>query len=497
MSLLLAPSGGAGHNSPLVADRYASTRGDAPAVSFDDLLLSGAAPDGGLYVPETWPRFSEDELARLARLPFPAQVAAVVGLFAGGSRLAPRLDALAEAAYAGFRHPAIAPLVQIGPEDWFLELFHGPTLAFKDFAMQMLAAMVPALLAEEGRGGQGGGVTLLAATSGDTGSAALAAFARAEGVRIAVLHPEGRVSEVQRRQMTTVLAPGALNIAVSGDFDDCQALVKAAYADAGLSRRLRLAAVNSINWARIAVQTAYYVSAALALGGRAERPVSFAVPSGNFGNAYAAWAAKRIGAPVGRILVATNRNDILARFLEDGGMERRSVHPTIAPSMDIQVASNFERLLYELLGRDGAAVKALLQDFARSGRFAVPGEVLARAREDFSGAAVSEEEIRAEIRRLHEAGGPLADPHSAVGLAALACARAAGELPGPVVALGCAHPAKFAPAVEAASGATPPVPPQLQGVMEGEERFTRCPPDYDAFKRLLEEHATRPGAAAA
>lgn len=463
---------------------YRSTRGQAPARAFDDLLLAGLAPDGGLYMPSEWPRLSAAALAGPAALSFAETVAEVMRLFAPGSVLADRFLPLAERAYADFPRPEAAPLVSLGDNRWFLELFHGPSFAFKDFAMQYLGQLIPALLEHRGEA-----VTILAATSGDTGSAAIAAFAGRPATRVVVLHPEGRVSDIQRKQMTAARAANVVNFAVDGDFDDCQALVKSAFGDRELVKRHGLVAVNSINWARIVAQSAYYVAAALRLGGRDGRGVKFVVPSGNFGNAYAARVARNIGAPVASAGVATNRNDILARFFGGGAMERRAVVATIAPSMDIQVASNFERLLFEILDGDAARLRDILAEFAGSGRFTVASEVLERAREFFWGAAVSEAEIEAEIRHWHESRGLLPDPHSAVGLAAMRRRFGDGDGDGDggaVVALGCAHPAKFADTVERAAGVAPVMPAALAELSGRTERVSRLAGNFDDLRRALD-----------
>ncbi|MGR4000972.1 MAG: threonine synthase [Alphaproteobacteria bacterium] len=492
-------------NTPL---SYRSTRGRAPAVTFDALLLAGLAPDGGLYVPSRWPRL---DLEALNGLPFADIVAEVMRPFAAQSLLGDQLNPLARRAYSHFSHPAVIPLTQLRDDQWLLELFHGPTFAFKDLAMQYLGYLIPALLEDRT-------ITILVATSGDTGSAAIAAFANKPGLRIVVLHPEGRVSDVQRRQMTSSSADNVHNFAVNGDFDDCQALVKAAFADKELSEEHALVAVNSINWVRIVAQAAYYIAACLRLGAHDQaskggRKVSFVVPSGNFGNAYAAYVAHRLGAPIASVGVATNRNDILARFLASGSMERRPVAPTIAPSMDIQVASNFERLLFELLGANAEQLETTLAEFADNGQFTVRAEVLARAREFFWGEAVAEAEIEAEIRYWYEAGGPLLDPHSAIGVAALrryaassytngkvsgdAGGDAGGDIGGEVmVALGCAHAAKFPATVARAVGTPPPLPPALAELDALPERFARLAANFDDLRLALDGLPSAPSSPA-
>jgi threonine synthase len=454
--------------------RYVSTRGQAPVRDFSGVLLAGLAEDGGLYVPEAWPEFSPADWRALRGLPYPELAARVVHAFVGGAIPFATLQSLCRDAYAAFDHPAIVPLVQLETGLFVQELFHGPTLAFKDLAMQLLGRLFEHVLAERDKR-----ITIVGATSGDTGSAAIEAFANRPRVDIAILHPEGRTSEVQRRQMTTVLAPNVGNIAVAGTFDDCQDLVKAMFADAPFRRELRLSAVNSINWARVAAQIPYYVAAALALGAP-EHEVAFAVPTGNFGNVLAAWAARRMGLPIARLVVGSNRNDILCRFLASNDMSVRAVEPSLSPSMDIQVSSNFERLLFELLGRDGAATAAAMLAFRSTGRMPVPPPAWQRARQLFHGFRLDDAATIVEIRRLHAASGYLADPHSAIAVAAartLPCGHGV-----PMVAMATAHPAKFPDAIEQAIGSRPPLPTRLADLYERTERYTRAPNDLAAVE---------------
>ena len=399
--------------------RYVSTRGQAAPTDFAGVLLAGLAPDGGLYVPEAWPHWSADDLRAWRGLPYADLAALVMQPFVGDCVPHDVLLGMCRDAYGAFGHPAVVPLVQLDSDLWVQELFHGPTLAFKDLAMQVLGRLFAHVLRERGQR-----VTIVGATSGDTGSAAIEACQNRPGVDMVILHPHGRTSEVQRRQMTTVQASNIRNIAVDGTFDDCQDLVKAMFADAGFRNDMRLSAVNSINWARIAAQIPYYVAAGLALGAP-EREVAFSVPTGNFGNVLAAWAAQRMGLPVARLVVASNRNDILARFLQDNDMSMRAVEPSLSPSMDIQVSSNFERLLFELLGRDPAATARTMQQFRATGRMAVPDAAWQQVRALMPGYRLDDEGTTAEIRRLH-AAGYLADPHTAIGIAG---ARAHGPSP--------------------------------------------------------------------
>jgi len=462
--------------------KYVSTRGQAPVRDFASVLLAGLAEDGGLYVPETWPHVSAADLRSLRGLPYAELAARVIQPFVGEAIAFATLQRLCAEAYAGFTHPAVVPMVQVGPSVWSLELFHGPTLAFKDLAMQLLGLLFDHVLSERDER-----ITIVGATSGDTGSAAIEACRNRERVNIVILHPKGRTSEVQRRQMTTVDAPNVANIAVEGDFDDCQALVKAMFADAPFRRELALSAVNSINWARIAAQIPYYVASALALGAP-EREVAFAVPTGNFGNVLAAWGARRMGLPVARLIVASNRNDILARFLADNDMSVRPVAPSLSPSMDIGVSSNFERLLYELVGRDAALTAAIMADFAATGRMDVPQDAWRRATELFTGFRLDDEATSAAIRSLYKESGYLADPHTAIGLAAAQSLPCAGV---PTIAAATAHPAKFPDAMQEAVGFRPSLPVHLADLYDREEKFTVAPNDLAHIEAAVRAFASR------
>jgi threonine synthase len=463
--------------------RYISTRGQAPVRDFSGVLLAGLAEDGGLYVPETWPHFSPADWRALRGLPYAELAARVMQPFTAEAIPFTTLQRLCKQAYAGFGHPAVAPLVQLETGLFVQELFHGPTLAFKDMAMQLLGRLFDHVLTESGRR-----VTIVGATSGDTGSAAIEAFAGRDSVDIVILHPHNRTSEVQRRQMTTVLAPNVGNLAIEGTFDDCQDLVKAMFADAPFRREQHLSAVNSINWARIAAQIPYYVASALALGAP-DREVAFSVPTGNFGNVLAAWAARRIGLPVARLTIGSNRNDILTRFLASNDMSMRAVEPSLSPSMDIQVSSNFERLLFELLNRDGAATRTAMEDFRASGRMPISDAAWHRVRTLFRGFALDDPGTEAEIRRLRDVCGYLADPHTAVGIAA---ARAhAVERGIPVIAMATAHPAKFPDAMESATGTRPALPLRMADLYERTERFTVAPNDLAAVQALVRASVRR------
>ncbi|MBV9783521.1 MAG: threonine synthase [Acidisphaera sp.] len=456
---------------------YISTRGRAPVRDFSGVLLAGLAEDGGLYMPHSWPLLSAAEWRCLRGLPYPELAARLIQPFVGEAIPSATLGTLCREAYAGFGHPAIVPLVQLDGSLFVQELFHGPTLAFKDLAMQLLGRLFDHVLAE-----QGARITILGATSGDTGSAAIEACRGRANIDLVILHPHGRTSEVQRRQMTTVMAPNIANLAVEGSFDDCQDLVKAAFSDLPFRREMRLSAVNSINWARIAAQIPYYAAAALALGAP-DREVAFAVPSGNFGNVLAAYAAQRMGLPIARLIVASNRNDILARFFGANDMSIAGVAPSLSPSMDIQVSSNFERLLFELLDRDPGATEAAMQGFRATGRMTVPDPAWRRARALFDGFRLDDAGTAAEIRRLHAASLYLADPHTAIGIAA---ARALPAGPGvPTVAMATAHPAKFPDAIEQAIGRRPPLPSHLADLYDRPERFTVVPNRLSAIEACI------------
>jgi threonine synthase len=442
--------------------KYISTRGEAPSLSFTDALIAGLAQDGGLYLPEAYPQLSRAEIAGFAGRPYAAVAEAVITPFVDGPLEA--LHAAIEAAYAGFAHPAVTPLTQLGDNLFLLELFHGPTLAFKDLAMQLLSRMMRQVLAQRGKR-----ATIVGATSGDTGAAAIAAFRDIDEVDVFILYPHGRVSDVQRRQMTTVAADNVHVVALEGTFDDAQALVKGLFANKRLRDEFSLAGVNSINWARVVAQVVYYFTSAVALGAPF-RPVSFAVPTGNFGDILAGWIAKKMGLPVERLVIATNANDILARALETGRYEIGPVEATQSPSMDIQVSSNFERLLFEAYGRDAAAIRRLMSALQQGGGFGIDLKPLDAIRGEFDAVRVGEAETTEEIARVWREAQKLIDPHTAVGVGAARMALA--ERPHvPMIVLGTAHPAKFPAAIERATGITPPLPPHLADLFTREERF--------------------------
>ena len=463
--------------------RYISTRGQSTAPDFSAVLLAGLAEDGGLFVPESWPHFSAADFRALRGLPYAELAARVMQPFTGTAIPFETLRKLCQQSYANFGHPAVAPLIQLDTNLWTQELFHGPTLAFKDMAMQLLGRLFDHVLTERDEN-----VTIVGATSGDTGSAAIEACANRERVQIIILHPHERTSEVQRRQMTTVLAPNVSNLAIAGTFDDCQDMVKAMFADAPFRREMHLSAVNSINWARVAAQIPYYVAAALALGAP-EREIAFAVPTGNFGNVLAAWAARRMGLPVARLIIGANRNDILARFLDANDMSMRPVEPSLSPSMDIQVSSNFERLLFELLSRDPVATATAMQAFRATGKMPVPDTAWHRAREIFHGFRLDDAGTLAEISSLYARTGYLADPHTIVGIAAAAAHPAGHGVP--TVAMATAHPAKFPDAMRQATGITPALPPRLENLYQREERYTVVANDLATVQTHIRAFARR------
>ena len=464
---------------------YVSTRGQAPALGFRDVLMAGLARDGGLYVPAEWPVLSSRAIAGLAGRPYADVAFDIVRPFVGGEIPDNNLKDMCRAAYATFRHEDVAPLRQLAPDRIVLELFHGPTLAFKDVAMQLLARLMQHVLTERGER-----VTIAGATSGDTGAAAIEAFRDRDNVDVFILFPEGRISAIQRRQMTTTGAANVFPIAIKGTFDDCQAILKGLFASHDFRDSVSLSGVNSINWARILGQIVYYFTAAVALGAPS-RPVSFTVPTGNFGDIYAGYVAKRMGLPIDTLVVATNVNDILARTIATGRYDVRSVTATSSPSMDIQVSSNFERLLFEAYGRDAAAVRALMDRLRIDGVFEIAPDALAAIRADFAAGTADETETAQTIAATYAETGFLPDPHTAVGLAVAAHFAEPGV---PMVTLATAHPAKFPEAVIAAAGVEPELPEALAGILDREERYATLAND----RRAVEDYiATRSRAAAA
>jgi len=465
--------------------RYLSTRGEATA-DFHSVLLSGLAADGGLFVPQSLPCYTAAEMSSWQDWSYARLACRLLEDFVGDCFSRPALQAMLEDAWRQFRHPAVAPLIQLSPRLWLLELFHGPTLAFKDFALQLLGRMLDQALAVTGDHG-----VVLGATSGDTGAAAIQACMGCRNLDIFMLHPQGRVAPLQRLQMTTVEAPNVHNLAVDGSFDDCQRLIKSCFlATPFLPERNRLLAVNSINWVRIMAQTVYYFYAALALGAPA-RSVTFTVPSGNFGNMYAAWLCRRMGLPVHRLLVATNHNDVLHRFVQTGRYRCSPPQQTLSPSMDIVVASNLERLMHDLLDGDARAVKRCMQQLPDQ-EMELPGEALKRLQEVFSSGRCDDPGICAEIRRTYEETGYLLDPHTAVGVAA-ARRMVAMEAP-PVISLATAHPAKFPEAIGKAGCPPAPVPKPLRGLEKRPEHCLRLPPELTALQDCMVQRLRQPAA---
>ncbi len=460
---------------------YISTRGRAAALDFEGATLAGLAGDGGLYLPREWPRFSRAEIAALAGLPYAELAARIMQPFVGSSLTPERLRELTHAAYGRFAHVAVTPLRQLDERNWLLELFHGPTLAFKDVALQLLGLFFDEFLAQ---GDQN--LTIVGATSGDTGSAAIDALAGRVKVDIFMLHPKGRVSDVQRRQMTTVLAPNVHNIAISGTFDDAQAMVKRMFGDPAMTGRFNIGAVNSINWARLMAQVVYYFAAGLQLGAP-HRPVAFSVPTGNFGDVFAGYVAAQMGLPIERLIVATNVNDILYRTLTSGDYSQGTVTPTAAPSMDIQVSSNFERLLFDLGGRDGTALAAQMAGFEQSKAMQLTNAQRQGAAALFSTARADANDMSRALSWAWQNTGELIDPHTAIALHAARTADIDRSIP--VVTLATAHPAKFSDAVERATGQRPPLPVRVGDLFEREERCVDISGGYAAITDYITAHA--------
>ncbi len=455
--------------------RYISTRGAAPTLSFRDAMLAGLASDGGLYVSETIPQLSTREIAGFANLSYQELALKIMTPFVGDDFSESELKRMINAAYAGFRHAAIAPLVQLEPQHFLLELFHGPTLAFKDFALQLLGQLMEAALKDSGKQS-----LVLGATSGDTGSAAIAGLRGRQGIDIAILYPAGRTSEVQRRQMTTVADANVHAIAIDGTFDDCQDMVKALFSDADLRKQVNLLAVNSINFARVLAQVVYYFYAALALGAPGRR-LSFTVPTGNFGDIYAGYIARAMGLPIDKLVIASNRNDILARCVETGEYKMAGVTPSLSPSMDIEISSNFERLLFDLYGRDGSQLAQRMAEFRATRSLTLSPAAHADLKSIFAAHATDDAGTLATIKKTYAASEYLLDPHTAVGVAAAEALRADGMM----VTLATAHPAKFPDAVMQATGVTPALPPHLADLFTRTERHTAMAANADILKAWI------------
>ncbi|NOX41475.1 MAG: threonine synthase [Alphaproteobacteria bacterium] len=459
--------------------KYISTRGQAPVLSFEQAMLTGLARDGGLYVPESWPTLSADEIAAFAGLPYEEVAFRVMKPFIGDAFDDDEFHAIIQRAYQGFNHEARCPIVQIGENNFLLELHHGPTLAFKDLAMQLIGQMFEVALKRRGER-----VTIVGATSGDTGSAAIEAFRGLDAVDVFILYPTGRVSEVQRRQMTTPTEANVHAISVDGDFDDCQARLKDMFNDFDFRDGVRLAGVNSINWARVLAQVVYFFTSAVSLGAP-YRKVSFTVPTGNFGDIFAGYVARRMGLPIDRLIVATNQNNILHRTLETGAYTTKGVTPSISPSMDIQVSSNFERALFDVYDREGGAVAQLMEQLAKTGAFTLSQGALARLRLEFDSADCSEDETSVAIATVLKMTGQVICPHTAVGVKVAADKRMTGTVP--MITLATAHAAKFPDAVEAACGVHPKLPPHMADLFERPERITTVANDLEAIKALIKK----------
>ncbi|MEM1283848.1 MAG: threonine synthase [Pseudomonadota bacterium] len=464
---------------------YHSTRGGPERLTFADALLAGLAPDGGLYVPQSFPQFSQDEFRAFRGQPYADVAFAVIKPFVGGTIDDATLKTIIDGAYGTFRHQAVAPLVQLDEQHFVLELFHGRTLAFKDVAMQFLARAMDHVLAERGQR-----ATIVGATSGDTGGAAIDAFLGRERTDMFILYPDGRVSDVQRRQMTTSAAGNVHALAIDGTFDDCQRIVKSMFTHAAFRQDVALSGVNSINWARIVAQIVYYVTSAVALGAP-DRKVSFCVPTGNFGDILAGWVAKQMGLPIDRLIIATNTNDILARTLETGRYEAAGVVKTSSPSMDIQVSSNFERLLFAAIAEDSDGVVRLMESLKQSGSFSLPDRALATMRSEFSAGRADEAAVSSTMRDTLSEAGYLADPHTAVGIAVAQSLAQSEQLDPavPIVTLATAHPAKFPDAVKAATAVDPALPAHLSDLMDRQEKMDHLPNDQDAVEGFVRSNS--------
>lgn len=464
---------------------YVSTRGGAPILDFEAVTLAGLAADGGLYVPQKWPHFSAADVSAMRGLSYVETAVRVMMPFIGDALTEAQLRELCTQAYGSFSHAAVTPLVQLDHQHWLLELFHGPTLAFKDVALQLLGLLFEKFLSKRVTH-----LTVVGATSGDTGSAAIVALANKAKVDIFMLHPLGRVSEVQRRQMTTIHAPNVYNIAIEGSFDDAQAIVKAMFADREMSADYALSAVNSINWARLMAQVVYYFYSAVRLGAP-EGAIAYAVPTGNFGDVFAGYVAAQMGLPIAKLIVATNVNDILYRALSTGDYSQGTVTPTATPSMDIQVSSNFERLLFDLGGRDGVALATQMNGFESTKAMQLSNAQREGASALFVPARIDADSMTAAMRWAHDRAGQIIDPHTAIGLAAARTADSPADTP--IVTLATAHPAKFPDAVEAATGERPPLPARTSDLFAREERYDTRPATLDAIKAYVKAHATKRG----
>ncbi len=459
---------------------YISTRGQSPELSFEDVLLRGLAPDGGLYVPSHLPEFSVSDLSRLSSLPYAELAYEIIAPFVGDTLPDEQLRSIINESYASFRHGAIAPLTQLHHNHFALELFHGPTLAFKDFALQFLGRVMDAVLQKRGEK-----LVILGATSGDTGSAAIAGCQGRENMDIVILYPHGRVSDVQRRQMTTVEDANVHCLAVDGTFDDCQHIVKTLFVDEEFRKAHPLGAVNSINWTRIMAQIVYYFYAAFQLGAPA-RKLAFSVPTGNFGDIYAGFLAKRMGLPIEHLIVASNRNNILTRCINSGDHSMNGVQKSLSPSMDIEISSNFERALFDMHGRDADAIRNLMHELKNNKKFVLSGAALTTLQKEFSAFSCDDEQTSSTMKTLHEQSNIILDPHSAVGYSASLQHQQTTGSDAAYITLATAHPAKFPHAVKSATSINPELPPHLRDLFDREERSVACDNDSDAVKRYIQ-----------
>lgn len=458
--------------------RYISTRGQAPTLSFNDVLLTGLARDGGLYVPQELPNVTQQDFHKLRQLSYPDLAASILYRFTQPDISLEILKDICHKAYRRFDHPAIVPLVQLDENVFVQELFHGPTFSFKDMAMQILGLLFEHVITQRQTN-----ITIVGATSGDTGSAAIEAFRGRKNISIVILHPKGRTSDIQRKQMTTVTDANVTNIAVEGTFDDCQDMVKALFSDNDFNQEVHLAAVNSINWARIAAQIPYYVRASLLLGDE-NNPVSFAVPTGNFGNILASYTAKKMGLPIDRLCTASNRNNILERFFNHNDMKMEKVEPSLSPSMDIQVSSNFERLLFDQLHQDGETCRDIMQDFRKTGKMNISTHLWESLRENFQARKLTDAQTLKEISSLYEKTHYVADPHSAIGIATAQDLQKDGAT---IIAEATAHPAKFPDTIVKALGSQPSMPPKLAELFHKPEKFVTSPPSLVEIKKIIRQ----------
>ncbi len=461
--------------------KYCSTRGSAPHIDFDDVLLTGLANDGGLYIPHKWPSFSESEINNMQGMTYGELAAEIVQPFTEGSLIQEDLKKLILETYKSFSHSDVAPLRNIKKNIWIMELYHGPSLSFKDYALQVIGNIFESLLLKKNKT-----INIVGATSGDTGSAAISSCANRSGMNIFILHPEGRVSEVQRRQMTTVNSSNVFNIAIKGTFDDCQSLVKLMFKDENFRERINLSAVNSINWARILFQIVYYFYAVLSIGSQ-NKSVSFAVPTGNFGNVFAGYCSKKMGLPISKFYVGSNNNDILTRFFSSSSMVIKDVIPTISPAMDIQVSSNFERLLYDAYEGDYLQVNKLMRNFSNKKSFTVDPEVFKKIKLYFQGYKLNDEQTKFVMKRTFDESQYILDPHTAVGLGAID--NFSNILEDPLVVLSTAHPSKFPDAVKSAVGKEPSLPDPIKDLYNLKEEYTVLPNDLELVKNYIDSNA--------